>query len=185
MNRKVQIVRFWLLATFAVAWAILYHDPTLAIVPVAFFTGQASCFCCTGCTNCTGDQPNQFQLDIAGVTNGVCNNCTVYNGTWVLTRTTTLCQGTDVPSTFCYWAYSQSSNYCPNLGAAGTICLATYFDSTNLWAALYTGTSSGVIFSWNEAGTYDCDSFSAYNVPNMTNGGVGCAGAATAAITAL
>lgn len=92
VNRKVQIVRFWLLAIFAVAWAVLCRDPMWAIAPVAFFTGQAGCFCCAGaaCSACTST-PTQMEMVIINLTTGTgpgeCANCAALNGTYVLTQT--------------------------------------------------------------------------------------------------
>lgn len=87
MNRKVQIVRWWLLAIAAVAWAILCHDPTLAIVPVAFFAGQAACFCCAGTSDCPTlctSSPSSITIVIDGMANDNCSNCGDYNSTVVI-----------------------------------------------------------------------------------------------------
>lgn len=88
MTRKVQLVRFWLLAIAAVLFAWLYRDPTLAIVPIAFFTGQAGCFCCptSDCPTLCAAGPDAVTVVVAGFANGTCASCADYNGTYIISE---------------------------------------------------------------------------------------------------
>jgi hypothetical protein len=86
MDRRVAILRFYLLCLVAMLCAVVWPEFGVGLWPVAFLF--PSCTCC-GCIHCTST-PSQMQLDIAGITGtvnaGQCSSaaCTALNGTWVL-----------------------------------------------------------------------------------------------------
>lgn len=87
MDRRVAIVRFWLLCLAAVAVAVAWPE-SMMIWPVAFFTGQAGCFCCpTACSACTAGTaltPAQYQVEVSGMANDNCTDCAALDGTYIV-----------------------------------------------------------------------------------------------------
>src|SRR5262245_45409961 len=98
MERKAAIVRFWLLlAAIALAGA---WEPALwfGIVPMFFFPG---CACCGTCSYCNPSYTAQFQVDISGMADALCNNCELWDGTYFVDGTTFGVGG-------CIWEYTFS-----------------------------------------------------------------------------
>lgn len=87
MERKVLIVRLWLLTALVVA--IGCWEPTLWFgVPLFFFP---NCACCgaVACAHCSGTTtPRNMQVELSGITDGACTECAEMNTTWVLPQAT-------------------------------------------------------------------------------------------------
>lgn len=49
---------------------------------------SSACLPCTICTPCSDLQPDEITVEISGVTNGTCAQCTSFNTTWVLSPVT-------------------------------------------------------------------------------------------------
>lgn len=171
---KVHIVRFWVLAIFAVAWAVLCYDPTFAILPLAFFTGQANCFCCSGtCSVCsTGTTPAEISVTLSGITNGSCSDCTTLNDTFVVVRGS---------GTSCLWSYDIDPDICTDYKN-----VTVFLFGTTITVSTGTDGLFEHIDYYSDVGSapFDCG-FSAYDVPYLS-GAVRCSGASsTCEITAL
>lgn len=88
MDRRVSIIRFWLLAAFSACVTLAMPTLAVGLWPVLFlFPG---CVCCGGpdedCPMCLRDTvPAQVQAIINGVANSSCLSCTNLNTTWTLT----------------------------------------------------------------------------------------------------
>lgn len=138
--------------------------------PLAFF--QAACPCCvTPCAICTGSTPGSIQVDIAGIANDVCGDCTSLDGTYIVTGPTIV--------TGCEWNVSFS-----------TICTANQLNvtlfTTNIRASLRAAaTPLDPIVLWNgiPAG-YDTCTWTNLSIPFLFD--KDCDGtAATCLLTAL
>lgn len=84
MERKVLIVRLWLLTALVVA--IGCWEPTLWFgVPLFFFP---TCACCGfgACAQCTTQHEGSVQVVFTGIANGACGNCASLNGTFELPK---------------------------------------------------------------------------------------------------
>lgn len=120
-----------------------------------FKKSQPGCSCCEtvlGCTPCfNSDPPDQFQVVISGVTIQNCTTaaCHNWNGTWILSATTTMClwrydltaaeyAGMQTRPTFCLSCNSVDSARLELLITA----LSTAGNIVNLRA--YAGSSTGV-----------------------------------------
>lgn len=58
----------------------------MGCAPLAFFSGQAGCFCCPA-THCGGAclaRPTEVTVTITGVVNNNCTNCSYFDATWIL-----------------------------------------------------------------------------------------------------
>lgn len=90
MDRRVAILRSWVV--FASCCALIVCRPDLAVClwPVAFFIPGCFCCGCTDCSFCTGDCPTRYQIVITGLSGG----CSV-NGTYIVARNNNECGGGD------------------------------------------------------------------------------------------
>lgn len=91
--RKVQIVRWWLLAILAVALGFIWPECWIFL---AFFPGQASCFCCAGpslCVECnpSSSTPLEFLLEFSGIVDDDCGDCEQCNDSFVVRQTVASC----------------------------------------------------------------------------------------------
>lgn len=50
---------------------------------LAFFLAQCAC-CDHPCSLCTTSSPGSAQIDVSGVTNGLCSHCADFNATWIV-----------------------------------------------------------------------------------------------------
>lgn len=102
MQRKVQIVRFWLLCFAALVVACLWPHWAILLPPILFFPGQAGCFCCGSvCPFCSSGTPSQYEVAVALLADELCTDCTDLNGTYVVTK-----------KFDCYWEYIIDPEVC-------------------------------------------------------------------------
>ena len=198
MNRKIIFTRFWLLCIACLAAACYWPDATIGLMPIAYFTGQAGCFCCPAdCTGCeSGTANGQLQIDLDSIANHGCTNCTLYNATWVVTRDTSF------PN--CTWTYDDSS-----IQVCGTnpplppgLRIIAYFTGTGPYVLnvepLRLGGSfpfsygASEIFRKSYSPASDCSAFSSESIPHIAHTGTGfggvspdCSGSPTCAVSSI
>lgn len=187
--RKVQILRWWLLAVFCLAAAVLFRDACWGLLPIAFFTGQAGCFCCIDdCTNCTaGTRSDSMQVVISGVTDDSCGDCEQLNDTFVCTYT-----GVGGSPLFaCTWEYIFDPDICTYtqmwifLGSEFPVGL-TFYVAVADTNPITTSETESIVFKNTVGGTSVNCQFSSYSVAYNSRTGNDCVGAsATCSVTAL
>lgn|GEM_PF-4430338 len=86
MAHRVRAVRFCLLMFAALAGMLYLPEMAFAIVPVAFFPGQAGCFCCASnpCPGVCSSFPQSLTITFSGFVDGNCSICENYDGTYVV-----------------------------------------------------------------------------------------------------
>lgn len=90
MDRRVAILRFWLLCVVALAACAIWPNfaATLAagtaFAPFGFLF--PTCICCPGCTNCDPNYGGGYQVVASGFADGASTGCSVYNGTFETER---------------------------------------------------------------------------------------------------
>lgn len=177
MDRKVRILRLWLLTAAVVA--IGCWEPALWFgVPLFFFP---TCACCgLTCIGCPGTAPEQLQVDIASAVNSACTGCTNLNATHVVDY---LAGGNacGIGGYGCAWEFRDTGVLiCPTL----SLCVGAGIDaSTKL--EVVAGHNGGAEYRFRTASAVANCSFSGTNVPLSSVVGFNCTGTPTCTVTAL
>jgi len=196
VNGKVHLVRFWLFC-LTVLGAMLVVPDAAWLLPIAYFTGQAGCFCCDSCDGCqTGTASGDLQIELDNITNHGCSACIEYNATWIVAP--------DATAAFCTWIYEDTSiQVCgtnPPIGP-GLRVIAFFSGSgpflLNVLAQRNTGTfpqvyGSSEQFQESYDPAPDCSAFSSESIAHTAHAGTGfggtspdCAGTPTCLVTSL
>jgi hypothetical protein len=160
MDHKVRTIRLWLLTLFVVALGC--WEPALWFgVPLFFFPTCSCCgFACLGICNNGTTRPT-MQVELTGITDGTCSECTNLNSTWVLPATSTCTWNYELGNdAICEadltWSYDRVSLALSQVFGVGQIA-ARVFDETD---------NSTRTLSWSDnlkgTGTIptDCDDIS-------------------------
>jgi hypothetical protein len=111
MNRNVLAVRFWLICILGMALALYSVEASYCALAMAGFGNFPGCGpCCVTCNGCSGTPSETYQIDVAGVANGFCTNCSAFNTSYVLPLKTvgSTCNPGATSASLCAWAYTNS-----------------------------------------------------------------------------
>lgn len=150
MNRKVQFVRFVLVCLAAALLGFWWPECWIFL---AFFPGQAGCFCCAGatCARCQTDTTHvEYSLTMAGVLDGSCGpDCSFFNDTFVVSF--------DFGTGNCRWTYVVDPEVC----SVGEIALFITSNAIPGFVDIEVSFDSAVRFVETLAGDFlnriDCD----------------------------
>lgn len=156
--------------------------------------------CCCGvtCDVCQNAIPEQFQIDISGMLDGgTCTNCSVFDGTWVVTHETALA-ACGAAAQECIWRSGQASPHSNCSAGCGIMVYMVVIGSGPVTYALRVlaqtctiqlggcTVASASTFEKSDSSRLDCDNFSSESFPFVANLGGGCDGSsATCLVTKL
>lgn len=156
MDRKVRIVRFWLLMAVVAALVVLWPSVGIACWPLlGMMISTYKCCCPADCSFCnSGTVPDQYQVELSGISNQGCSDCTTLDGTYIIDRTAA-----------CVWSQAVSPAVC-------TFILIQVRQDSVLQETTVNFADPGLFglkqIMWSKAGgasTIDCDAFSATDIP--------------------
>lgn len=169
MDRRVTIIRFWLLCLASLAVAVCWPQFGVGLWPVVFFFPTCTC-CGVDCTDAcnTGTTPASISFVVSGFVDSTCTTCEELDGTFVvpihisglnctgrLTTTFTCTPGTGLGLATYTWSVFSGE----------TLLAFTHRVGSGLTDATYSYiTSLGTL----GANPIDCDTISSVSLPFQT-----------------
>lgn len=134
---------------FKQSGTILFSAPgTIAMAP--------ACCCATAepCANCEeGTTQAEYIIEISGIADDACPDCSVLNGTFVLTQSGFGCASGHFNN--CDYVYIGEDASCPGIGSA-TPCISLYIDTTYAEIVISKPTINYGIFRKSFSSPPDC-----------------------------
>jgi len=209
----VPVMRFYLVCIIAMAVACYAPAECSLLVLGSGFGWWKGCGCCSStCGLCTTDFKTQYQIVVSGITSTGGCACTNYNGTWTVTKSTSIPTSTEVATGDCYAEFQINPCLCVVnfLGAdyqadgkfaANRIVLIVQTTPhgglllVDFWAnsvgtdchVLENGSAPSIVWSWkNSSPSTDCAAYSSLTA-TFLGGTNDCGGglSSTASVTAI